>query len=257
MEPRLSLLATAAQAAVALALLSGTARADSNKKALARQLFELGIDEYKQKDYEGAAASMAKSFALDPIPETLYAEAQAERLAGDCIDASVHYTKLLDLAKDNGTATAVKANLELCSQIERGEKPKEDTAKDARDAERRDAPTVQIRTVYRTQQRSDKLAVALFVVGGIGIGGAVVTYLAGVSARSDADSASTLADYNKLFDRSVTLKNTSYLAAGAGALLVGYATFRVLHGSSSVRIAEKVGVIPTKGGSMVSWNGSW
>src|SRR4051812_1962358 len=123
MESRLAFLAAQAVAVVAFA--GGTAAADGNKKALARQLFELGIDEYKTKDYEGAAASMAKSYALDPIPETLYAEAQAERLAGDCIDASVHYSKLLDLAKDNSIATAVKANLELCSQIERGEKPKE------------------------------------------------------------------------------------------------------------------------------------
>ncbi len=255
MESRLAVLA--AQAVALVALVSGTAAADTNKKALARQLFELGIDEYKTKDYEGAAASMAKSFALDPLPETLYAEAQAERLAGDCIDASVHYTKLLELAKDSSTATAVKANLELCSQIERGEKPKEDPAKDAKDVERRDAPTVQIRTVYRTERRTDKLAIALFAAGGVGIGGAVVTYLAGVSARSDADHATTLAEYNNLFDRSVTLKNTSYIAAGVGVAFVAYATFRVLHGSGSVRVAEQVGVIPTKGGSMVAWTGSW
>jgi tetratricopeptide (TPR) repeat protein len=255
MESRFAVLA--AQAAIVLAF-AGVARADANKKALARQLFELGIDEYKNKEYEAAAASMAKSFALDPIPETLYAEAQAERLAGDCIDASVHYTKLLDLSqKDNSTAIAVKANLELCSQIERGEKPKEDPAADAKAAERRDAPTVQIRTVYRTERRSDKLAIALFAVGGVGLGGAVVTYFAGVSARSDADHATTLAEYNNLYDRSVSLKDYSYIAAGTGAILVGYATWRVLHGSGNARVAEQVGVIPTKGGSMVAWTGSW
>jgi tetratricopeptide (TPR) repeat protein len=253
MESRLALLA----AQTVILALAGTAAADNNKKALARQLFELGIDEYKQKDYEGAAASMAKSFALDPIPETLYAQAQAERLAGDCIDASVHYTKLLELAKDNGTAVAVKANLELCSQIERGEKPKDDPGADAKAAERRDAPTVQIRTVYRTERRSDKIAIALFAVGGVGVGGAIVTYIAGVSARNDADRATTLKDYNNLFDRSVTLKDTAYLAAGTGALLAGYATWRVLHGSGSVRVAEKVGFIPTKGGSMIAWSGTW
>ena len=235
MESRLALLA--AQALALLAITASTAAADSkDKKALARQLFELGIDEYKNKDYEGAAASMAKSYALDPVPETLYAQAQAERLAGDCIDASVHYTKLLDLAaKDNSISVAVKANLELCSQIERGEKPKDDPKADAQAAERRDAPTVKVRTVYRTERRSDKLAIALFAAGGIGIGGAAVTYIAGVSARSDADHATTLAEYNNLFDRSVTLKDTAYIAASVGV----------------------VAVVPTRGGSFVSWFGSW
>ena len=256
MESRLALLA--AQAVTLLAITAGTAAADKDKKALARQLFELGIDEYKNKDYEGAAASMAKSYALDPVPETLYAQAQAERLAGDCIDASVHYTKLLDLAsKDNSISVAVKANLELCSQIERGEKPKEDPKADAQAAERRDAPTVKVRTVYRTERRSDKLAIALFAAGGIGIGGAAVTYIAGVSARSDADHATTLAEYNNLFDRSVTLKDTAYIAAGVGVVAVAYATWRVTHGSGTVRVAEQVAVVPTRGGSFVSWFGSW
>jgi len=257
MESRLALLA--AQALALLAITASTAAADSkDKKALARQLFELGIDEYKNKDYEGAAASMAKSYALDPVPETLYAQAQAERLAGDCIDASVHYTKLLDLAaKDNSISVAVKANLELCSQIERGEKPKDDPKADAQAAERRDAPTVKVRTVYRTERRSDKLAIALFAAGGIGIGGAAVTYIAGVSARSDADHATTLAEYNNLFDRSVTLKDTAYIAASVGVVAVAYATWRVTHGSGTVRVAEQVAVVPTRGGSFVSWFGSW
>ncbi len=65
-----------------IALDAQPARADST--ALARQLFEHAIEEYKLKQYNAAIASLSKSYALDPQPDALYALAQAERLADDC-----------------------------------------------------------------------------------------------------------------------------------------------------------------------------
>ena len=226
-----------------------------NKKALARELFELGIDEYKSKDYAAAAASMGKAYELDPEPEALYALAQAERLSGDCKGATEHYQKLLDLAKDDKTVNAVTANLALCKQIERGEKPKVDEA-DAKEIEKRDAPTIQIRTIYRTERKSDRLAIACFAIGGTAIGGAATAYLLGVSTRNDADHATTLAQYNKSYDRSVLLKDIAYGSAGLGVALVGLATYRVLTGGSK-ESRTPIAVVPTSGGSMLTWSGSW
>jgi len=46
------------------------AAAETEKTALARELFDLGVEEYKTKQYAAAAASMSKSHALDPQPNT-------------------------------------------------------------------------------------------------------------------------------------------------------------------------------------------
>jgi len=248
MEHRLAILAVAALIAVATPRL---AAAETSKKDLARQLFELGIEEYKDKQYDAAVASMSKSYALDPDSGALYALAQSERLSGKCKDAIGHYNKLLESTKDEKTIGAVKAQIDLCGQIERGEKPKDDPKVD----DKRDAPTIQYRTVYRTKQHSDTLAISFYVVGGVSLGGAVTTYLLARSTRSDADHATSLAQYNDLYDRARVLRWTAYTAAGAGLALVGYATYRVLWGGKAT--SSEVAIVPTTRGASVSWATTW
>lgn len=228
-----------------------TAPDSSNKnKVLARQLFELGIEEYKAKDFEAAAMSMDKSYALDPQPDTLYALAQSERLSNKCEPALRHYQLLLDQTSDEKTKTVVKGQLEMCEQILRGEKPKEVATVDA--VEHRDAPTIQIRTVYRTEQKSNKLAITLFTIGGISLGGAATTYLLSRSTRSDANNATSLDGFNDLYDRSQLLKHISWGAAGVGLVAVGWATFRVIRGGGAKK-ERNLAMVPTRGGSMVTF----
>ncbi len=249
MEHRLAILAVGA-----LTVASGRiARAETSKKELARQLFELGIEEYKDKQYDAAVASMSKSYALEPDPSALYALAQSERLSGKCKDAITHYNKLLETTKDEKTTTAVKAQIDLCEQIERGEAPKADPKVD----EKRDAPTIQYRTIIHTERRSDTLAIALYAVGGVSLGGAATTYLLARSTRADANNATSLAQYNELYDRATILRWTAYGAAGAGLVLVGYATYRVLWGGGPKSTSQEVAVVPLPGGSLVSWATAW
>jgi hypothetical protein len=248
MEHRFAILAVAALTAIALPRRSA---AETSKKDLARQLFELGIEEYKDKQYDAAVASMSKSYALEPDTGALYALAQSERLAGKCKDATVHYNKLLETTKDEKTIGAVKAQIDLCDQIERGEKPKDDLKLD----DPRDAPTIQYRTVYRTKQHSDTLAIALYVAGGVSLGGAATTYLLARSTRDDADHATSLTQYNDLYDRARVLRLTAYTAAGAGLALVGYATYRVLWGDKPS--SSEVAIVPTTRGSIVTWATTW
>lgn len=255
MGSKLSVLATLQLIAFAMA---GQAEADS--KDLARQLFQLGIEEYKTKQYDAAAASMSKSYALDPQPNALYALAQSERLANNCKDAITHYQKLLGEISDDGTVKAVKANIELCQQIEAGKEPIVDPKADPKVTEAQDAPILQIKTVYRTrtEQRSDKLAIAMYATGGTALGGSVVLWLVARSTRSDADRAMTLDEYNDRFDRAERLRWMSYGAAGLGAVLVTYATIRVIRGGgASTESTTPVAVVPVEGGSMVSWSGRW
>ncbi len=246
MDIRFSILAASAVIVGA----APVAHADS-KKDLARSLFELGIEEYKAKQYEAAALSMEKSYALDPVPGTLYALAQSERLNNDCKSATEHYQKLLDTSDDEGIKKAVKPNLELCEKIARGEKVKEDTAT----IETRDAPTLQIKTVYRTEKTNDKLTIVLFAGGGVALSGAVAFFFIGRSASNDADRATSLEEYNDLYDRSRTMAWLSYASVGVGVTLLGLATYRVVRGDKEEAEESPVGIIPTRGGSMVSWSG--
>ncbi|HUS28133.1 MAG TPA: hypothetical protein VMZ53_06475 [Kofleriaceae bacterium] len=243
-------------AAIQVVLLAGSTVARAENKKLARELFELGIEEYKAKDYPAAVASMSKSYSLDPQPNALYALAQAERLNDDCKNATLHYQKLLEVSKDDAIKKAVAGNLELCAQIERGEKPKEETPAETKAAEQRDAPVIQYKTIYRTrtESKTDVLAVSMFAVGGISLGGSVVTYLYARSTRSDADNATTLEDYNDKFDRAQRLRYVSYAAAGVGLALVGVATFRVVRGSKK---PTEVALIPTNGGTFFALSGSF
>lgn len=249
MDHRLAILAVGALSVASVRI----AAAEPSKKDLARQLFELGIEEYKDKQYEAAVLSMSKSYSLEPDPAALYALAQSERLSNKCKDAITHYNKLLETTKDDKTTGAVKAQIDLCEQIERGEAPKPDPKVD----DKRDAPMIQYRTVVRTERHSDTLAIALYAVGGVSLGGAATTYLLARSTRADANNATSLAQYNELYDRATILRWTAYTAAGAGIVLVGYATYRVLWGGGNRSSSSEVAVVPMRGGSFVSWATTW
>lgn len=197
---------------------------------------------------------MSKSYSLDPQPNALYAQAQAERLSGNCKAAITHYQQVIDTSKDEKTANAVKGNIELCEAIERGEKAKE-PASEAKTAER-DAPVLQIRTVYRTERQTDKVAIVLFAGGGIALGGSVAMFLVARSARSDADRAQSLEEYNDLYDRAARLRWMSYAAAGVGVGFIAVAAYRLIGGSGETRV-QKVALVPTRGGSLVSWSTAW
>jgi tetratricopeptide (TPR) repeat protein len=242
-----------AQSVIALSL-PAVAAAEGDKTALARELFDLGVEEYKAKQYDAAAASMAKSYSLDPQPNALYAQAQAERLGGKCKEAIAHYRLVIDTAKDDKIITAVKANVELCQQIERGEESKE-VPTEAKTAER-DAPVLEIRTVYRTESRTDKIAVVLFAGGGLALGGSLAMYLVARSASSDAERAGSLVEYNDLYDRAAQLRWMSYAAAGIGLGCIAVAAYRLIGGSGETRV-QGVAIVPTPGGSLVSWSSAW
>ena len=87
-------------------------------------------------------------------------------------------------------------------------------------------------------------------------GGSVAMFLVARSARSDADRAQSLDEYNDLFDRSKRLRLMSYGAAGLGLGLIAVATYRLIGGSGETR-TQKVALVPTAGGSLVSWSSTW
>jgi len=69
---------------------------------------------FAAKDYERAADALARANALEPQPQLLYAQAQAERLAGRCAKASPLYIEYLDTRPSADSAALVQWNLSLC-----------------------------------------------------------------------------------------------------------------------------------------------
>jgi tetratricopeptide (TPR) repeat protein len=251
MGPQRQRLAILAQLIV-LCAAPAAARAEENKQALARSLFNFAIGEYKAKDYEAAAASLAKSQSLDPRPETLYALAQAERLANQCKEALVHYEQLLETLKDDKIVQRVRENIELCKQIEAG---KPAPVEQKQDIVQRDAPTIEYRTIVRTERKRDVLSIVLFVGGGVAVSGGAAGYLISRSLAKDADHAQSIEEYNRKYDQSWRLRWGSYAAAGVGATLFTVALVRVIGGGKSE--TRRVAVAPIRGGSVVSWSGRW
>ncbi|MDQ3340142.1 MAG: hypothetical protein M4D80_33715 [Myxococcota bacterium] len=245
-------------AVLALIVLATTNVASADNKTLARDLFNLGIDEYKAKQYDAAAASLSKSHALDPRPDALYALAQSERLAGKCKEAIPHYEQLLADSKDEKSQKKIRENIEICKQIEAG-KPAP-TGEDKTDAksQERDAPTIEYRTVVRTERSRDVLSIALFAGGGVAISGGVAMFLVARSQRSEADSATTLEEYNDKYDSSRRLKWISYASAGVGVSLITVAVVRLIRGDGNSEAETKqVTLAPTQGGSILSFHARW
>lgn len=253
MGSRLALLATLQL--IAAAALTGDALADR-----ARDLYKRGIDEYKTQKYAQAASTLAAAYELDPKPETLFALAQAERLAERCDDARAHYKKLLEATTEIATARAVQSNLELCGPDPAAlpaRRPEPD--KPAPAPAPPPPPRTITRTVVREVRRSDKLATLLVASGMLGLGAGGGLYLAARDSRRDADRAATLDDHDRLYDRADTERIAALAAAGAGAALIGAAVVRWATAGSAkaTEPGPDVALAPSATGAMVVLSAGW
>src|SRR5688572_3171688 len=74
--------------------------------------------------YADAAEAFGEAYAEEPDPKFVYAQAQAERLGGDCAHAIEHYDRFLALDPEAGAAEDARTNRERCRQeLERRRPP--------------------------------------------------------------------------------------------------------------------------------------
>jgi len=245
MGSRLALLA--ATQLIAAAVLTRDAAAN----AKGRDLYKRGIEEYKAQKYEAAAATLKEAYELDPKPNTLFALAQAERLAGRCPEARAHYKELLEATTELATAKAVQTNLELCGAEPEKPAPREPEAT----PEPAPRTITETRTVVREVRRTDKLATLLLAGGMLGLGAAGGLYLASTNSRDDADRALTLDDHARLNDRANLQRIASFAAAGAGAAMIGVAVARWV--TSGETKATEVTLAPSANGAMLMVSSGW
>lgn len=221
--------------------LAGAASADR-----AGDLMKKGIEQYKTGRYSEAAATLQQVYDLDHKPETLFALAQAQRLAGDCTSAAANYHKVLDQMSDLNTAKLVQQNLSLCEKDVPRPEPKPEPAPAPPPVE----PRVVTRTIVKETDKTDVVAASLFGVGMLSLGAAGGLYLAASSNADAADHAATLDAHNSLFNKAKSEDVGMVVAAGVGVAAIGYAVFRWTHGSERGSTTE-VAAIPTSGGGAV------
>ena len=248
MGSRLALLAVQL---IVLAALTREAAADR-----ARDLYKRGIEEYKAQKYEQAVATLKEAYELDPKPDSLFALAQAERLAGRCPEALVHYRKLLAETTDPAVLKAVQSNLDLC-----GPDPAQPEPKPAEPERPAPEPKVitKTNTVVREVRRTDKLATLLFAGGTLGLGAGGGLYLASMNSRDDARRAGTLDDHEKLSDRADLQRIAAIAAGGAGVLMIGVAVVRWATSGSSTSTEPKtqVTLAPSSSGALLMLSSGW
>ena len=247
MGSRLALLAVVQL--IAAAALTREAAADR-----ARDLFKRGIDEYKAQKYEQAAATLKEAYELDPKPDALFALAQAERLAGRCTEARVHYKKLLAETSDPAAMKAVQTNLDLCGPEPEKPEPKQ-VVPDRPEPE----PKVVTNTVVREVRRTDKLATLLVAGGALGLGAGGGLYLASMNSRDDAKRAGTLDDHARISDRADLQRIAAIAAGGAGVLLIGVAVVRWVTSGSPAATEPKtqVTLAPSANGALLMLSSGW
>jgi hypothetical protein len=224
----------------AIVALAGTAYADPAGDALKK-----GIELYKAGKYAESIPHLEKAHKLDQKPDTLFALAQAQRLAGDCGSAAPNYHKVIEQVSDMNVAKLVQQNLSLCEP----DQPKQPEPKeDRREEPQREAqpPQVVERTVTRDVGHTDKLAATLFGGGMLAIGVAGGLYISASNNADAADRAKSLEDHDLLADRATSQRTIMYVAGGVGVAMMGVAIFRWTRGGDKQK--ADVALVPTSAG---------
>jgi tetratricopeptide (TPR) repeat protein len=82
----------------------------------ARAHYDRGLNLYAAKDYAGAIRALEQGYAVEPRREFLFAQAQAQRLAGDCQRAVPLYQRFLATSPTDAQESAAQLGLARCAQ---------------------------------------------------------------------------------------------------------------------------------------------
>ena len=194
-----------------LVLVVGSVARAAPTRPDAKAEFDRGLAAYSAGNYASAADALAKSYSLEPDPETLFAWAQSERKHGHCEKAIELYTKMLEFELGEENRREVNQHIDECKAT----LPK--TAPPPPPPPRVVQPTVVRRPWWQDP------------VGGVLVGAGVVGGVVGTvflfqarDARDARDAATTYPEYKALHDRAVSRGQLGAITTvGAGALVVG------------------------------------
>jgi tetratricopeptide (TPR) repeat protein len=168
--------------------------------------------------YTDAANAFGEAYEADPDPKFVYAQAQAERLGGDCASAIEHYDRFLALDPDPEPAEAARTNRERCRQeLERAKPPPPPEPPSPRTMADRDP--VDTPTHARPWHR-DPLGGALvgsgLVVTALGTG----LLAGGVVLDRNAADAGIEGDFERDRDRATSMHRAGIALTAIGAAIV-------------------------------------
>jgi tetratricopeptide (TPR) repeat protein len=212
----------------------------------APELVKQGLAAYKAGDYAGAVTALARANELEPNSDTLFALAQAERLAGHCDAAIPHYRALLDASTDMSTARLIEASVAMCptAPVEQPKPPEP--------APPPPAPPPAPAPIVR-EGHTSLLTMSLLAGGGLAAGVSLGLFLASNASSGDANAAATFADHERISTRADREQVAAYVTLAASVGMVGAAIFRMRRESH----ATEVVIAPSKAGAVMSIAGSW
>jgi tetratricopeptide (TPR) repeat protein len=219
-------------AAVIASLAIATPVTAAPKGSEAKAAFTKGLAAYKKGAFDSASEALAKSFALEADPDTLFAWAQSERQRGKCDKAIELFEKLLAYELPAENKQAIREKVAECKAILGAQKPVPVEPPPAPPAEsappEEPAPAVstpepapQNETPERRAWWKDPVGGVLIGAGVVGLGVGGYFMLSARGAESDAEAATNYFDFEEHTRRAEAHGRNGVIAALAGGALVG------------------------------------
>ena len=178
-----------------------------------QSLYQRGLARFEAHDYRGAVVDFQSAFALDPVPDLLFAEAQAERLRGDCTRAVILYQRFL---ATNPPRLQSGRDPRSRSPAARSNWPNARRWWScSRHPPQRRGPT---RPSAELVEESRALSASALGVAALGVG--VGFWMAASGSVDDAGRATTLPAYDWLWVTAESRRTVSTVAVAAGATLL-------------------------------------
>jgi hypothetical protein len=188
----------------------------------AQALYDRALAEFTAHDYAAAIRDTEAGYAIDARRDFLFMEAQAKRLAGDCRGAVGLYQRFLTTQPPQVQVDATHIALARCAQ-ELASRP----------------PVVVVTPPPPPPPPSrppparwwrDPWGLSLSAAGVVALGLGVGWFVAAEAARSDAQAASTYADYNARWATAESRRDVALTAwiVGGTALIAAGARFAIV-----------------------------
>jgi tetratricopeptide (TPR) repeat protein len=247
---------------VLVAALAKTASADpeaatADAAAQAKQHMELGTRYYSIQQFNKASDEYQAAYLLDPRPEYLYALAQAQREAGDCVKAIRTFENFLHLVHSEKYEALANTNIERCKHdlaehppSEGPPKPGPDRPPVAPPPETHVSPPPPAPPPEPSPWYRDWVGHAFVASGTVAAITGAVLFVSGRKTIDDASSAPTYADFLAQ-QGSLSSAHTKQeagvaaMAVGGGLVVAGVAHY-FFHSSTSSEHPVSATVTPGK-----------
>jgi tetratricopeptide (TPR) repeat protein len=226
---------------------------DSDKAAVAKQHFDLGLRYFNTQDFAKALVEFRQAYQLDAKPKYLYSLGQAHRKTGDCKSAIDAFTAFLRTNPSEAHAEVARINVERCQN----ELAEAEAAHKARLAAALAAkPRIERIELVREPWYTDRPGMALSIAGvvGLGVGGGLF-WLSG-ARLDDAREARSLTATGEASDAAQRYRTSSVVTlVVSGALLAGGLIRLALRPARERR--TDVSLAPNAGGAALVIGGSF